>query len=224
MRSSRVRRRGWRQSTWTTRPPSRSTVSSSESDREHRGHAGSEVISPPAEVKPSIAHEGVDSRERMARTVSSLAGTSPTGRGHDFDFPQQHIRRVAQLTVVLHQHLRQLASLTRPTAQVRGQHGTIVQMRTKATSQISATARTLGQVRFELTPSIAAGAHDAVGYRVIPAIGVKKRALLEVERAGPVAVEMDHANPLSYDRVIRRDDPEAPGTRGLCLFDHELHS
>src|SRR5262245_25975439 len=97
-------------------------------------------------------------------------------------------------------------------------------MREKPVGQISATARTLRQVRLELTPPIAAGARDAVGNRVIPAVGVKKRALLEGQGARPLAVEMEQANPVSNDRVVRRNDPEAPGTDRVHLLDHEHQS
>ena len=152
----------------------------------------------------------------------SPAGSHPARL--DLVLPQQDIRRVAQLTVVLHQQPGELARLTRPTAQIRGQQGTVVQMREKPVGQISATARTLGQVRLELTPPIAAGARDAVGNRVIPAVGVKKRALLEGQGARPLAVEMEQANPVSNDRVVWRDDPKAPGTGRVHLLDHEHQS
>src|SRR4029450_9970029 len=51
---------------------------------------------------------------------------------------------------LFHEHPRQLARLPRPTAQIRGKHRAVVEMRAKAVGQISATARTPGQVRFEL--------------------------------------------------------------------------
>lgn len=148
-------------------------------------------------------------------------GSAPAGC--DF-LPQQDIRRIAQLMAVLQEHPRQLAGLPRPMTQVRGKHRAVIEMRAKAVGQISATARTPGQVRAELGPSIAACARDAVGDRVIPAVSVKKRRFLEAERGGPVAIEMEQANALRDDRVIRRDDLQAPGTRRVRLLDHEPHS
>lgn len=148
-------------------------------------------------------------------------GSAPAGC--DF-LPQQDIRRIAQLMAVLQEHPRQLAGLPRPMTQVRGKHRAVIEVRAKAVGQISATARTPGQVRTELGPSIAACARDAVGDRVIPAVRVEKRRLLEAQRAGPVAIEMEQANALRDDRVIRRDDLKAPGTRRVRLLDHEPHS
>ena len=173
-------------------------------------------------MKAAFELEEAPSRRSERLRQCSLAGSHPAWL--DFVLPQQDIRRVAQLTVVLHEYPGQLAYLTRPTAQIRGQQGTVVQMREKPMGQISATARTLGQVRPELAPPIAAVAREAVGNRVIPAVGVKKRALFEGQGARPLTVEMEQANPVSNDRVVRRDDAEALGTGRIHLLDHEHHS
>ena len=153
---------------------------------------------------------------------SSLADSNPSRC--DLVLPQQDIRGVAQLMTVLHERPRQLAGLSRPTAHVRGKHRAVVEMRAKAVGQISATIRTPGQLRFELAPPVAARARSAVGDRVIPAIGVKKRALIEGQRAGLVAVEMEQENAVGDDRMIRRDDPKAPRTRRVHLLHDDTDS
>lgn len=60
---------------------------------------------------------------------------------------------------LFHEHPRQLARLPRPTAQIRGKHRAVVEMRAKAVGQISATVRTPGRVSFEQFPETAPGEH-----------------------------------------------------------------